>query len=299
MEEPDTRNGKVCQGEKLSDKNLKDGVSYIRNVDPNNLQVWFNEGAHSSPKYVRDYLSAIDITGCDHYPITGSRGDPYPPSPASRKIESIWYITEQWREISMNKPVYMVLQAFSYPELGEKEATHAYPSFDESRYMAYSVITHGGRGVFYYGGSTIKSDDFHKSLFALTSELNALQPFLSAPEQPQVSAYVLKDFQQTPHPKGDEVAISVKQFGGDWMIALLNDTKSTLHSVAVKGMREINGLKLVELYGDEEVVVDDQEFITRLKPQEVKVFVTGKKWETRKWENGRKYLGIPMQASNP
>ncbi|MEO9004618.1 MAG: hypothetical protein ABI288_07765 [Ginsengibacter sp.] len=279
--------------------NIKDGISYIRSVDPNNLQVWFNEGAHSAPKYVREYLSAIDITGCDYYPINGHRGIPPHDRAPSRDIGSIGYITEQWKEIGMGKPVYMVLQAFSWPEVGEKESSQAYPSFDESRYMAYDVITHGGRGIFYWGGWTIASNDFRKSLYALTSELNALQPFLTAPEQYQVSAYVLKDFQQPASQAAPKVALSAKQFGRDWMIAIVNDTDSILQNVAVKGLGKINGLKLVELYGNEEVIVNNQEVITRLKPREVKVFVTGKRWESGKWENGRKYRGIPAQVSLP
>ncbi len=259
--------------------NIKESISYIRSVDPNNLQVWFNEGAHSSPKYVREYLSVIDITGCDFYPIDGYRGTPPHTSTPSRKIEAIGYLTEQWKEFSMGKPVYMVLQAFSWPEVGEKTSSQAYPSFDESRYMAYSVIAHGGRGIFYWGGWTIS-------------------PFLSAPDQQQVCAYILKDeYQPFPNSKSD-VALSAKQFGRDWMIALVNDTDSTIHGVAVKGLRKINGLKLVELYGDEEVEVENQEFITRLKPREVKIFVTRKTWESNKID-GRMYLGFPVQESKP
>lgn len=276
--------------------NMIDAISYIRSVDPNNLQVWINEGAHSAPMYVRQYLNAIDITGCDYYPINGQRGTP--PRLPNRKIGQIGYITEQWKEIGMGKPVYMVLQAFSWPELGEKGSSSAFPSFNESRYMAYDVITHGGSGIFYFGGSTISSNNFRQSLYSLTSELNVLQPFLTAPEQEQITAYVMRDFRQPPNRNQQEVALSVKQFGRDWMVALVNDTDSTLQSVVVKGLNDINGFKLVELYGDEEVVVDKQEFITRLKPREVKVFATGKKWETSR-RIARDYPGVPVQVLKP
>jgi hypothetical protein len=212
------------------------------------------------------------------------------------------YITEQWKEIGMGKPVYMILQAFSWPDLGqgvtEKESSPAYPSFDESRYMAYDVIAHGGSGIFYYGGSTISSDDFRQSLYSLTSELDALQPFLTSSEQKQISASVLKDFRQPPSGDQHEVALSARQFGRDWMIALVNDSDSTLQAVAVKGLTHLNGLKLVELYGDEEVIVDNEEFITRLKPRAVKVFATRKKWEASR-RKSRDYPGVPMQESKP
>lgn len=278
--------------------NMIEAISYIRNVDPNNLQVWINEGAHSAPMYVRQYLNAIDITGCDYYPINGQRGAPGKVRPPNRRIGQIGYITEQWKEIGMGKPVYMVLQAFSWPELGEKGSTSAYPSFDESRYMAYDVITHGGRGIFYFGGWTISSNDFRQSLYSLTSELDALQPFLTSPEQEQISAWVMRDFKQPPSTYQQEIAWSARQYGREWMIALVNDTDTTLQSVAVKGLMHLNGVKFVELYGDEEVIVDNQEFITRLKPREVKVFATGKKWESSR-QNGRKYPGVPGQITKP
>jgi hypothetical protein len=279
-----------------------EAISYIRSVDSNNLQLWINEGAHSAPMYVRQYLNAIDITGCDYYPINGHRRSRTPPTTRvpSRRIGLMGYTTEQWKEIGMGKPVYMVLQAFSWPDLGqgvtEKASSPAYPSFYESRFMAYDVIAHGGRGIFYYGGFTISSDDFRQSLYCLTSELDALQPFLAAPEKEHVSAYVMKDFKQPPSGHEQEVAWCARQYGRDWMVALVNDTDSTLQSVVVKGLRQLNGLKFVELYGEEEVTVDNEEFITRLRPREVKVFATGKKWESS-MRSARDYQGIPAMES--
>jgi len=278
--------------------NMKDAISYIRSVDPNNLQVWINEGAHSAPVYVRQYISYVDIIGCDYYPINGQRGIPPNVRPPSRRIELIGYITDQWREIGIGKPVYIILQAFSWPELGggvsEKESTPAYPSFNESRFMAYDVITHGGNGIFYFGGSTISSEDFRQSLYSLTSELDALQPFLTSPEQDKVNVYVVKDFRQPSGKDQEEVAWIVRQYGRDWMAALVNDSNTTLQSVVVKGLKNLNGMKFFELYGEEEVVVENEEFMTRMGPHEVKVFATAKKWETSR-SYTRNYPGIPSQ----
>ncbi|OHB79623.1 MAG: hypothetical protein A2Z25_03485 [Planctomycetes bacterium RBG_16_55_9] len=61
----------------------------------------------------------------------------------------------------------------------------AYPSFDESRFMAYDAIVHGARGILYWGSHYLKSSEFRQSLYALTSELAALQPFLVAEDDPQ------------------------------------------------------------------------------------------------------------------
>ncbi len=280
-------------------KNMHEAISYIRTHDPNNLQVWMNEGAHSSPFYIRQYLDAIDIIGCDHYPVYGVEKNG---SPARRNIEEIGYVTEQFGEIGMGKPVYIILQANSKHEEGPKADSiwHPdYPSFEESRYMAYSVITHGGKGVFYWGGyligtrNTPTAENFRQSLYSLASELNALQPFLIAPEQKQVSAYYLKDFERK-EPSGslfqNQIAWAARQFGRDWMIILSNDDSITLQNVAVKGLKNLNGFTFYELYGEETVEVANEEFITRLKPHEVKVFVTSRKWESTRLKE-RDYPG--------
>ncbi len=122
--------------------------------------------------------------------------------------------------------------------------------------------------------------------------MDVLQPFLTSPEQKQISVYVVREFE----PREVQVAWIARQFGNDWMIAVVNETDFTLRSVAVKGLTHLNGLKLVELYGEEEVTVVDEEFMTRMEPHEVKVFATGKKWETSK-RNARGYPGFPVQKS--
>ena len=262
--------------------NMIEAISYIRSVDPNDLQVWINEAAMSEAFYVRQYLDAIDITGSDSYPIRA----------ATRRIEEMGFLTERWNEIGKGKPVWMILQAVSWPELGGKykDRPAAYPSFDESRFMAYDVIAHGARGVLYWGANRLTSEDCRQSLYSLTSELDALQLFLTAPEQEHISVYTLKDSE----PRDQQVAWIARQYGREWMIALVNETNFFIKSVVVKGL--FNGLKFVELYGEEEVTVVEEEFMTHLKPHEVKVFATGKKWETSR-QNARIYPGFPIQES--
>lgn len=269
------------QSAKIMPKMIE-AISYIRSVDPNNLQVWINEAAMSEAFYVRQYLDAIDITGSDSYPIRAE----------TRKIEEMGFLTERWNEIGKGKPVWMILQAFSWPELGGKykDRPAAYPSFDESRFMAYNVIAHGARGVFYFGADYLTSEDCRQSLYSVTSELHALQPFLTSPEKEQISVYVVKDFE----PRDQQAAWIARQYGRDWMIALINETDFAIKSVVAKGL--LNGLKFVELYGEEEVTVVDEEFMTHMKPHEIKAFTTGKKWETSR-RNARNYPGFPVQES--
>ena len=173
----------------------------------------------------------------------------------------------------------MVLQAFSWSELGEYYGHKAvvYPSFAESRFMTYDAIVHGARGILYWGSHYLKSSEFRQSLYALTSELAALQPFLVAGEYPQAHL-ALVELQRDSLARG--VKMSVRCAGREWVLILVNEDDRPYLGVQVSGLKELNGRTLELLYGAEKATVKRGEFITRIKPLEVKVFATARKCET-------------------
>ena len=265
-------------------------VEYIRSVDPNNLQVWINEAGTSDMAYVWQYMDVIDITGCDIYPIRNSlaEGSVKP----RKQIQNIGKEAERWTIASQGKPVWMVLQAFSWNELGAIDAQRfgsrpvAYASFEESRYMAYDVIAHGTNGILYWEMRFLTSEPFRQSLYALAREFNALQPLLSTEPKPvSVSTYL--PLQDANH----RVVGTARQFGRDWMVALVNESDTTQHAAVVSGLDLLNGQKLVELYGEEETTVKNGSFVARLKPFEVKIYATSRKWEVAD-RRDRDYRGL-------
>ncbi len=250
--------------------NLRAAARLIRALDPNKRQIWINEAAQSDLKFVRQYLDEIDITGCDIYPIRE----------ASRDVAVVGDATERWRKVGRNeKPVWMVLQAFSWSELGEYygHKTVAYPSFAESRFMAYDAIVHGAKGILYWGSQYLKSSEFRQSLYALTAELAALQPFLTASEYQQ-GQLALVEMDRQLSERG--VRMSVRRADDEWIIILVNEDNRAYMGVEVTGLDKLNGRDLLLLYGTERVSVIRGELITRIKPLEVKVFATSRKWET-------------------
>ena len=98
----------------------------------------------------------------------------------------------------------MVLQGFAWGDLkipGDTEKA-AYPSFTETRLMAYSSIAHHAKGVLYWGSFEIPADTgtpFRDSMYAMTSELAKLQPFLTATDQKGVNV-VLTESGDRPEP---------------------------------------------------------------------------------------------------
>ena len=257
---------------------LHEAAELIRTLDQNKHQIWINEAAKSDLKFVRQYINHIDITGCDIYPVKES----------SRDVIEVGEATERWKKVGRNeKSVWMVLQAFSWSELGDYYGHKkvVYPSFAESRFMAYDAIVHGARGILYWGSHYLKSSEFRQSLYALTSELAALQKFFVTPEYSQAHLALVE---LEPDPLARGVRMSVRRAGQDWIVILVNEDDKPYLGVEVTGLNELNSHTLELLSGDEKVTVERGEFITRIKPLEVKVFATTRKWETEQRE-GRNF----------
>lgn len=260
--------------------NMREAIEFIRSVDAHNRQVWINEARDSDLKFVRQYIDFVDITGCDDYPIRADARD------AIRVADA----TTRWRQVGKDRPVWMVLQAFSWNDLDDEHGDiTAFPTFAESRLMAYACIARGARGILYWGSSYLKSqqkDAFRKSLYALTSELAALQPFLTAPVERYVTVQVTDDGRtDIPVPTSIRgVSITARRTGRDWLIILVNEDPHSHMGVEVIGLDALNGTEFVELYGDEKTSVSEGSFVTRMLPFEVKLFATHHKWETNQRE---------------
>lgn len=268
---------------------INDAIAYVRNVDPNNLQVWINEAGTSDMGYVTQYLDGIDITGSDMYPIKSSlaKGS----TKGRLSMQHIGGEAKRWTVVSEGKPIWIVLQGFSWHELGTiserfKNRPIAYPSFAESRYMAYDVIVNGALGILYWDMRYLTSEEYRLSIYSLANEFSALQPFLTT----DAKSISVTACQQMNNSEGLVVG-SARQFGRDWMVALVNETDTTQMGVMVEGLHHLNGHKLVELYGEDDVVVRNGKFVTRMRPFEVKIFATSRKWEGT-FKKGRNYSGL-------
>ena len=259
---------------------MREAIEFIRSVDPYNRQIWINEARDSDLKFVRQYIDCVDITGCDDYPIRAES------RPAIRVADA----TDRWRQVGKGRPVWMVLQGFTWSDLddGDTDIT-AFPTFAESRLMAYSCITHGARGILYWGSSYMKSEgkvEFRKSLYALTSELATLQPFLTAPVEGYVTVNLIDDgrIDIAPPVSIRGVSITARRIGREWLIVLVNEDEHPHMGVEVVGLDALNGTEFVELYGEEKTTVSGGSFSTRIRPFEVKLFATHRKWETDQQE---------------
>ena len=259
--------------------NMRAAVEQIRGLDTKQRPVWINEAQKSDVRLVREYLDFVDITGCDIYPVSGQ----------NRDIAAIGGTTDRWNMLGKGKPVWMVLQAFSWDELGGDyaEKGRAYPSFRESRFMAYDAIAHGARGILYWGSQYLTSDEFRRSLYALTAELAALQPFLVAADEPDVCVRLIELPEDT---VGRGVTANLRHVDEDWLVVLVNEDDTAHMGVEVSGLAGLDGRELLTLYDEGSTRVKSGELLMRMQPLEVKVLATSRAFETSR-RDGRDYAG--------
>jgi hypothetical protein len=261
------------EGAKILGK-LREGTALVRKLDGGRHPLWINEAARSDMKFIRDYVDGIDITGCDIYPVNGLDHEP---------IGVVADYTRRFASIGRGRPVWMVLQGFDWsvlPEYGARQPV--YPSFEQTRLMAYASIANGARGILYWGTYLLQPAQaaFRSSLYAMASELASLQPFLTAPEQETVKAVLTES---NGHAAPDERGVRwiCRRSGDDWLIAVVNEDGHAHMGVELTGLNALNGRPIVLLYGNETPTVEHGGFVTRLRPYEVKVFATSRNWETR------------------
>jgi hypothetical protein len=244
--------------------NVHRWAARIRELDTKKRPIWFNEAYTSDTIYVRQYLSSVDITGCDLYPVKA----------ASRNIAEVGDFTERFNQVGKGKPVWMVLQGFSWHELQEKAGENlpeAYPTFAESRFMAWNAITHGAEAILYWGSAYTKNEAFRQSLYAVTSELAAVQPFLTTQEETGVSINLIEEPVQAPRRGVSKIA---RYLDGEALVVLVNEDDLTHFGTEVQGLDALNGRKLHLLYDGETAEVADGAFVTRMRPYDVKIFST-------------------------
>ncbi|MGD9855748.1 MAG: hypothetical protein AB7U20_12455 [Planctomycetaceae bacterium] len=243
---------------------MRAGIALVRELDSHHRPFWMNEAADSDVQFVRQYVDAVDIIGCDYYAVRSTGTD----------LQSVGRLVDRWDAIGRGRPVWMVLQGFSW-HTAHPERTRLYPTFAQSRFMAYDSLVHGAKGILYWGSNQIDDPAYRASLYALTSELSSLQPFLAGEDHLGVRADVIDDLFDPP---GRGVRAKLLRHGTDYLLMLVNEDAQRHLGVDVSGLGMIEGRALSLLYGSETARVQQGGIVTRLQGHEVKLFATNTRY---------------------
>jgi hypothetical protein len=240
---------------------LREGYQFLRALDPRR-PLWTNHAPRNRVDTLVHYNQATDIAGCDVYPV------PMPQTQSNLPNKTLSVVGDETRKsvasVGGGKPVFMVLQGFAWKNLtspGDPKAV--YPSFAESRFMAYDAIVSGANGVLYWGTPTTpKPSRFWSDLKTLVSELRAMAPVLET--SPVVGAAVRVD--------GDAVRASHRRLGSDHFLLVVN--RSGAPRWAELSMPGTTGAAWRPLFGDPAPAIDGDRLRVELPAWGVALWTT-------------------------
>ncbi len=138
----------------------------IKEVDPNHL-LYTNHAPTNLVTTLRKYNAGTDIVACDIYPVNpgglkhsfalfedGLQGDLN-----NVYISQVGEYVDKMRQVTgPSRPLFMVLQGFAWemlmPENERREEKILFPTYQESRFMAFQSIIKGANGIIYWGHHT-------------------------------------------------------------------------------------------------------------------------------------------------
>ena len=165
----------------------------IKQEDPDHL-IYTNHGPVNLVSTLQKYNKSTDIVACDVYPVIphgikptyalypdGLQGDLLNPyiSQVGEYAEKMHTVTNR------SKPLFMVLQGFAWEMLKDEHDRNSdmilYPTYEQSRFMAFNAIVHGANGINYWGTHTTpQPSPFMDDLNRVTKELAQMQNILSS-----------------------------------------------------------------------------------------------------------------------
>lgn len=173
---------------------LEKGYRFLHSLDDSH-PVYLNHAPRNTIETLQAYNPACNIVCVDIYPVIPPGMRPmYAITPEGRHgdfpnqtISCVGEYVEKMKAVaSSNHTVFVVLQGFAWEALrGEEAETDLvrYPSYLESRFMAYNAITHGARGILYWGLSYVPKDaSFIQDLSKVLNEIQEMIPAILGSE---------------------------------------------------------------------------------------------------------------------
>jgi hypothetical protein len=175
----------------------------------------------------------------------------------NHRLSSVGAYTELMQDAALNKPVWMVLQGFSWDLLKLKDPKPEdldpwkFPTYKHSRFMAWDAILHGAKGILYWSSYKVNSNTlFWNSILGVTKEIAALEPFLLGKELK--GKIQIEPIQFTSSVK-TRVASTLRKHKDDYLLVVLQEDLN--QALNISGLDFLEGKTLYELTSDRSYIV--------------------------------------------
>jgi len=243
---------------------MKETYDLIKQLDNEHL-VFTNHAPVNLISTLQKYNNSTDIVAVDVYPVVphgitptyallqdGMQGDLL--NPYISQVGE--YIDKMKKVVNDSKPVFAVLQGFAWemlkPENERNEAMIKYPTYKESRFMAYNAIVHGASGILYWGwGYTPQPSEFMDNLYRVTSELSKMQNIVSTES---ISINIGKTYHELGNSVDAGIETILKKAEGNYYLIAVNSDKNKI-KVTLEGL--INFNEAVVLKEDRDLSIEN------------------------------------------
>ena len=131
------------------------------------------------------------------------------------------YIDKLKKAAGDNRATFLVAQGFAWDNKQNPD-NPLYPTYQETKFMAYNAIIHGAKGILYWGTHTMPQPSEHWSnLKRVVRELADLHPVLAAPAIPD---NVLIDYEEMGFSIDSGVEVMVKEHDNTVYMLAANTT---------------------------------------------------------------------------
>jgi len=162
---------------------LKAGYDLLQTLD-RRRPLWTNHAPRNAIPTLAWYNLATDIGGSDVYPV------PMPQTQSNLPNKTLGVVgdeaTKNIAAVNGEKPILMVIQGFAWKALSDRADPNAvYPTFDQSRFMAWDATVSGAAGLLWWGIHTApRPSPFWSDLRSVVSELASVQDIVALPPKP-------------------------------------------------------------------------------------------------------------------
>ncbi|RLD65216.1 MAG: hypothetical protein DRI95_09225 [Bacteroidetes bacterium] len=239
---------------RVSPEKMQKSFDIIKELDKKHVIIT-NHGPVNLISTLKKYNSSTDVVLVDVYPVIpngikpsyalfpdGFQGDLL--NPYISQVGE--YIEKMKKVVNNSKPVFAVLQGFSWEMLKKEEERDTsmilYPTYEQSRFMAYNAIVHGANGIVYWGTNyTPQPSPFINDLNRVTKELSEMQKVLS-------SKNTTNNIKQEYHELGYSVDAGVefitKEISGKTYLISVNSDKNPVN-ITFSGLNKFKTVKVL------------------------------------------------------
>jgi hypothetical protein len=135
----------------VSEADLQRGYEVIKQEDTNHpvVQTHAPRGTVSD---LQPYNAAADVLAVDVYPIVAGGSASNPPI-TNTQVSQVGDWTKELSQVANGQKEYWMIEQIAFSGTTPPSHTLVYPTFLQSRFMAYQAIINGARGVLFFGGN--------------------------------------------------------------------------------------------------------------------------------------------------